>query len=191
VPETGFSGGVMRTVFPCTDSGAGGDGRAGGGVGSGVGVDVGVDADVGVVVGVGASGGVGADVGAGVGGDVFGGGDTDVEGGGADRVVTSGMAVGAEVAVDDGLGADVSLVPETDFSAGVLPRASLRTESDAGGDVGVGVGVGVAVGLRAKVSARATTLATAGSEGALFDVPEEVAAAGGSKFTGGARSSGV
>jgi hypothetical protein len=163
VPETDFSGGVMRTVFPCTDSGSGGDGRAGGGVGSGV------------------------DVGAGVGADVFGGADTDVWV--ADRVVTSGMAGGAEVAVDDGLGADVSLVPETDFSVGALPALplSLRAESDAGGDAGVGV----AVGFRAKVSARATTLATAGSEGALFDVLGAGAAAEGSKFSPGARSSGV
>jgi hypothetical protein len=224
VPETGFSVGVMRTVLPCTDSGAGGDGGAGGGVfggadtdvgggvadrvvTSGIGVDAqgaahhGLGADASVVpetgfsVGVmrtvfpctesGAGGGACVDVGAGVGGDVFGGGDTDVEGGGADRAVTSGMAVGAEAAVDDGLGADVSLVPETNFSVGALPPVSLRAESDGGGDAGV------AVGFRAKVSARATTLATPGSEGALFDVLGAVAAAGGCKFIGGARSSGV
>jgi hypothetical protein len=150
VPETDFSGGVMRTVFPCIDSGAGG----------------GDDTDFWV----------------GVGGDVFGGADTDVGGGIADRVVTSGTAVGAAVAVDDGLGADVSLVPETDFSVGALPPVSLRAESDAGGDAGVGV----AVGFRAKVSARATTLATAGAAGALLEVLVAVAAAGGSNFTGGA-----
>jgi hypothetical protein len=69
------------------------------------------------------------------------------------RLVASVLGAGAEVAVRDGLGADVSVVPETGFSVGVMRTVFPCTDSGAGGgaDVfgGVDVGVGVGVGGRA------------------------------------------
>jgi hypothetical protein len=62
VPETAFSGGVMRAVLPCSESGTGAEGRAGCGAGGG------------------------ADVAAAGGGDVSGG--AHVEGGVAGGVLT-------------------------------------------------------------------------------------------------------
>jgi len=74
------------------------------------------------------------------------------------RLVASVLGAGAEVTVRDGFGADVSVVPETDFSVGVMRTVLPCTDSGAGGGAGGGVfggadtDVGVGVGGRAVVS---------------------------------------